>query len=91
MMLIQEHQDVRTTLTLDDDVAGKLKSEARRSGRPFRDVVNEFLRRGLNSVRETKPTAPFKVAARDLGEMKPGVSLDSTADLLEQIEGGQHR
>jgi hypothetical protein len=35
------------TLTLDDDVAAKLKALTRRAGRPFRDVVNDTLRRGL--------------------------------------------
>jgi len=32
---------VRTTLTLDDDVAAKLQAAARKSGRAFREVVNE--------------------------------------------------
>jgi len=82
---------VRTTLTLDDDVAGKLKSEARQSGRSFRDVVNDILRRGLASRRDTKTGTPFKVAARDLGELRPGVSIESVADLLDQVEGGRHR
>jgi Arc/MetJ family transcription regulator len=36
---------MRTTLTLDDDVAAKLKAEARLAGRPFREIVNEMLRR----------------------------------------------
>jgi len=40
---------VRITLTLDDDVAAKLRSEARGSGRPFRDVVNDSIRRGFAS------------------------------------------
>jgi hypothetical protein len=82
---------VRTTLTLDDDVAAKLRSEARRSGRPFRELVNDVLRRGLNSRRDAKSPAPFKVVARDLGETRQGVTLDSVADLLEQIEGAHHR
>jgi len=30
-----------TTLTLDDEIATKLNSQARRSGRAFRDVVND--------------------------------------------------
>jgi hypothetical protein len=34
---------MRTTLTLDDDVAAKLRAETRRSGRSFRDTVNETL------------------------------------------------
>ena len=82
---------MRTTLTLDDDVALKLKGEARRSGRPFRDVVNATLRRGLAARREMKRTKPFKVAASDLGDLRPGLSLDSVADLLEQVEGPLHR
>jgi plasmid stability protein len=82
---------VRTTLTLDDDVASKLKSEARRSGRSFRDVVNDVLRRGLTSRRDARPSAPFRVMARDLGELRPGVTIDSVADLLEQVEGTRHR
>jgi len=82
---------VRTTLTLDEDVAAKLKAEARRSRRSFRDTVNEALRRGLARAPGAAPRAPFKVAARDLGNLKPGLSLDSVADLLEQIEGPLHR
>jgi hypothetical protein len=38
---------MRTTLTLDDDVAAKLKTEARRAGRPLREIVNDTLRHGL--------------------------------------------
>ena len=82
---------MRTTLALDEDVAAKLKSEARRSGRPFREVVNEALRQGLVKRSEAKPPAAFKVSARDLGELRPGLSLDSIADLVEQVEGLRHR
>ena len=34
---------MRTTLTLDDDVAAKLKAEQSRAGLPFKEVVNETL------------------------------------------------
>jgi hypothetical protein len=87
----RERHDVRTTLTLDEDVASKLKSEARRSGRTFREVVNDVLRRGLANRQPVKPTAPFKVVARDLGELRPGVAIDSTSDLLQRLEGARHR
>lgn len=80
---------MRTTLTLDDDVAAKLKAESRRAGRPFRDVVNDMLRRGLASQRAAS-RKPFKVKARDLG-LKPGLSLDNVAELLEQVEGPTFR
>ena len=82
---------MRTTLTLDDDVAAKLKAEARRSGRPFREIVNDTLRRGLAARRTSARRQAFKVDARDLGALKPGLSLDNVVDLLEQVEGSLHR
>jgi hypothetical protein len=82
---------VRTTLTLADDVAAKLKAEARRSGRSFREIVNDALRRGLADPRRAGPRTPFRVAARDLGDLGPGLGLDGVAGLLEQVEGPVHR
>lgn len=82
---------MRTTLTLDEDVAAKLKAEARRAGRPFKDVVNETLRRGLSHRRATGSRLPFKVTARDLGHLRPGLSLDNIAELIEQVEDARHR
>jgi hypothetical protein len=82
---------VRTTLTLADDVAAKLKAEARRDGRPFKDVVNDALRRGLASRRPPAATSAFTVNARDLGDLRPGISLDNVAELIERIEGPDHR
>jgi hypothetical protein len=82
---------MRTTLTLDDDVAAKLRAEMRRSGRAFRDVVNDTLRRGLANQRAAVRKQPFKVSARDLGKLRPGLSLDNVAELIEQVEGSLHR
>lgn len=78
---------MRTTLSLDEDVAAKLKAESQRSGRPFRAVVNDVLRRGLASRAPRPRGRPFKVVARDLGALRPGLALDSVADLIETIEG----
>jgi hypothetical protein len=82
---------MRTTLTLDDDVAVKLKTESQRAGRSFREIVNETLRRGLESRRATAQRRAFKVTARDLGNLKPGLSLDNIAELIEHVEGSLHR
>jgi hypothetical protein len=82
---------VRTTLTLDEDVAVKLKAVARRSGRAFRDVVNETLRRGLLTARPASPRQPFRVKARSLGGLRPGIDLDNIGELLERVEGPEHR
>lgn len=48
---------MRTTLTLDDDLAVILKRTAEASGRAFKDVVNEAIRAGLLS----QPDAPEAV------------------------------
>ena len=86
-----EHQRVRTTLTLDDDIAAKRKAESRRAGRPFKEIVNETLRSGLTARRLRAQQQTFKITARDLGDLRPGLSLDNVAELVEQVEGSLHR
>jgi hypothetical protein len=78
----------RTTLTLDDDVASSLQEEARRRGRPFRQVVNDAIRAGLDpSARQGRR---LRVRPRDLG-LRDGIELDDITGLLEAVEGPEHR
>ena len=82
---------MRTTLTLDEDVVKKLDSEVRRrKDATFKDIVNETLRIGLLTKRELKTAQPFKVKARSLGVM-PGINYDKIGDLVEYLEGAQHK
>ena len=82
---------MRTTLTLDEDVAGKLQALARRTGRAFKAVVNDVLRQGLATT-TARPASPrFTVKARDLGARRADVALDNIGDVLERIEGPLHR
>ena len=82
---------MRTTLTLDDDVAARLHAEARRSARPFKVVVNETLRTGLAQRRASIRSDAFRVESVDLGARQPGAELDSIALALDRIEGPLHR
>jgi hypothetical protein len=79
---------VRTTLTLDDDLANLLKKEARKSGEPFKQVVNRFLRLGLT----TKPPVrkPFVVKPFNLGPPS-GLNFDNIGELLDALEGPERR
>lgn len=77
---------MRTTLTLDDDVAARLQLASRRTGQSFREVVNETLRRGLQQQPATV-RAPFRVNTRDMGELRAGISLDNIGELIESLEG----
>lgn len=81
----------RTTLTLDDDVEARLRAEARESGQPFRAVVNEAIRRGLTRREIAEAAEPFRVIARDLGNLRPGLCLDNVSELLDRAEGPLHR
>ena len=81
---------MRTTLTLDEDVAEKLKAKAHKSGRPFKQVVNETLREGLVKAKREKMLPPFKVKARNLG-LRPGLDYSNIGVLLEQVEGPLHK
>ncbi len=85
--------DVRTTLTIDDDVMAKLQQRARDTGQPFKVVVNEALRLGLisqDALNESMKEPAFVIKTRELGA-KPGISFDNVAELLEQVEGPSHR
>lgn len=78
----------RTTLTLDDDVAAGLRREALRTGVPFRAVVNQAIRAGLEGPRN-RPR-PFAVDALPLG-LRPGLDLDDIEGLIEALDGPDRR
>ncbi len=84
-------QPMRTTITLDEDVAARLAALQRQTGRSFKDIVNHTLRLGLErqSSQRSAPRPRFKVAARKLG-VHPGLNYANVGELLEQIEGPAH-
>ena len=79
-------RSMRTTLTLDEDVAAKLRQEMVRMGASMKDVVNEFLRRGLEAPREEDIARPFTVESRPMG-LKAGIDLDDVSGLLDYLDG----
>jgi hypothetical protein len=84
---MREHHDanVRTTLTLDRDVADRVKLEMRRGGKAMKAVVNEALRIGLGLV--GKPVRPprFHVRPHAFG-LKPGIDRDRINQLVDELE-----
>ena len=80
---------MRTTLTLDEDVARLLRQETRRSGKSFKDAVNQFLRLGMAAARQ-RPRKPFVVTPRNLG-LPPGFDYDKVEQVIEFLEGPFHR
>jgi plasmid stability protein len=79
---------MRTTLTLDDDVAARLTAAAK--GRPFKAVVNEVLRAGLAALdKRVPPRKPYRTRGFDLGPSLVG-SLDNIEEVLSRVEGEHH-
>ncbi|MGD0481952.1 MAG: hypothetical protein ABSA42_17405 [Terracidiphilus sp.] len=80
---------MRTTLTLDDDVAALVRQELRRSGASFKTTVNNLLRKGLaNGNGEGRK--PFVVTPLPIGTGL-GTRYETVKDLIEAIEGPNHR
>ena len=77
---------MRTTLTLDKDVAVLLKQEMRKSGRPLKQVVNDTLRAGFTAAKQTPPKR-FVVKAKNLGLPH----FEKTEQYIEFLEGPDHR
>jgi plasmid stability protein len=74
----------RTTLTLEEDVAARLREEAHRQGRSLKAVANDALRAGLR--RPAADDAPaFRVPVRDMG-LRPGIDLDDIQGLLDRLD-----
>jgi hypothetical protein len=76
---------MRTTLTLEKDLALALKEEARRSRRPLKRVVNETLRAGL-AARTAPAARKYQLTPVSLGGVVAGIDLDKALRLAEVLE-----
>jgi hypothetical protein len=75
----------RTTLTLDPDVAARLQDEMHRQRKPFRQVVNEAIRRGLSGSARRAKLPPFKVKVFK-SKLMPGIDLTHINRLADEWE-----
>jgi hypothetical protein len=75
---------MRTTLTIDDDLAGLLQRQARALGKPFREMVNDTLRRGLSQALAKKGKSA-KVRPHDFGASRPGLDMDKLNRLSDEL------
>lgn len=79
---------MRTTLTVDDDVAAKLKQLAK--GRTFKEAVNDALRAGLHAIENNAALSieyrTIPVAGRPLLK-----NLDNISDVLSDVENDDWR
>lgn len=81
---------MRTTLTIDDDVATLVEQEVQRSGDSFKGTVNRLLRLGLTATRQPKPRTLFVVTPKAVNTGL-GTRYQKVSDLLEALDGPTYR
>ncbi|HEX9818437.1 MAG TPA: CopG family transcriptional regulator [Methylomirabilota bacterium] len=74
---------MRTTVTLDPDVAARLKAFARQRGVSFKEALNSVVRAGLG--RERRAAQTFKPYTQPMG-LRPGFNLDKALKLAAAFE-----
>ncbi|MGH9156496.1 MAG: CopG family transcriptional regulator [Acidimicrobiales bacterium] len=77
---------MRTTVTLDPDVAARLKAVANERGVSFKVALNAAVRSGLDA--SSVPARPYRVPTRPLG-LRPGVDLDHALRLAADDEDAE--
>jgi len=81
---------MRTTLSIDDDVIERARAVAAKLRKPFRMIVNEALRAGLDSVEQPAKQRRYKTDPHSMA-LRPGRNIDNIQELLAQIEGEDSR
>lgn len=76
---------MRTTLTLEDDLAGLLKERSRQLGIPFKEMVNRALRAGLGTEMESVQREAPKTIPHSFG-FREDVDLDKLNQLADELE-----
>lgn len=76
---------MRTTLTLDDDVASLLKERARQLGISFKEMVNSAIRAGLGEEPGSRRRKAPKTEPHSFG-FRAGVDLDKLNQLADELE-----
>ena len=77
---------MRTTVTIDDDVAVRLEQERRKRRLSFKEIVNDVLRAGLGTLGQTQRRhEQFRTSGFDLGQSLVG-SLDNVEEVLSHAQ-----
>lgn len=76
---------MRTTLTLDDDVAAQLERLRRERNLKFKELVNDVLRRGLRDMSgQPRKRKALRTRTFDMGE--PLINIDNVAETLGHLD-----
>jgi hypothetical protein len=80
---------MRTTVTLEKDVAVRLKRL--RKSRPFKDLVNDALRAGLDQIESKPASRPRRYVITPVKGRPRRTDLDNVAEVIAEVEGDSFR
>ena len=76
---------MRTTLTVDDDIAARIEERRRTDGQSLKQVVNQLLREGLRSSERQSEARPYRTKTHGL-RLRPGFDAARLNQLVDELE-----
>ena len=80
---------MRTTLTIDDSIDKRLKTIAHKTGKSYKQVVNDTLRAGLIAPGIGEKARPYKLKPAAMGEVSAHYDLDKALAIAEDLEDAE--
>ena len=81
---------MRTTLTIDDDIAGRIEERRRRDGQSLRkQVINRLLREGLRHDQRLAEARKYRTKTHKL-HLRPGFDAARLNRLADELETDMH-
>ncbi len=80
---------MRTTLTIDDDIAGRIEERRRRDGQSLKQVINRLLREGLRHDQRPAEARKYRTKTHKL-HLRPGFDAARLNRLADELETDMH-
>ena len=80
---------MRTTLTIEDDIAVRLEEQRQRDGQSLKQVVNRLLREGLRHDQRPPGARQYRTKTCKL-HMRPGFDATRLSQLVDELETDTH-
>ncbi|MCF8079811.1 MAG: hypothetical protein K9K88_11060 [Desulfobacterales bacterium] len=81
---------MRTTLNIDSDVLERARAVSAKLRTPFKTVINEALRAGLDHAELPAESRPYRTEPHAMG-LRKSMNIDNVQELLAQVEGEDAR
>ena len=81
---------MRTTLTIEEDIAVRIRELRRRRGHSLKQVINRLLREGLRNSRRTPEAKPYRTNPHRLS-LRPGFDAVGFNQLADELEAEERR